>query len=175
MSSAGHHPLFPPLSVASVVVLLLCQLVCVVWSLHWHSEPDVLKRHGVSARVSPHTLLHGLVWVVPLQVFHHLELLSGLVGAVETVVGLLVGVGQVVVLQPRSPAEGLGAHLANKGPLLAVLLLVGLEQEACLEGLAALLADEGAHVTMACVPVYPQGVGPIGAILTFLTCIWFGS
>lgn len=112
---------------------------------------------------------------MPLQVFHHLELLLGPVAAVEAVVGLLVGVGQVVVLQASHPAKGLGTQSAHKWALLTVLLLVGLEQEACLEGLAALLADEGAHITMAGFPVDTQGIGPVGAILTFLTCIWLGS
>lgn len=112
---------------------------------------------------------------MPLQVLYHLELLLGPVAAVEAVVGLLVGVGQVVVLQASDPAEGLRTQPAHIWALLTVLLLVSLEQEACLEGLATFLTDEGAHITMAGFPVDTQGIRPVGAILTFLTGVWLGS
>lgn len=141
----------------------------VVRLLNRHREPGLLECGENGVRVSLDSLLHRLIRVVPAKVLYHLEPLPGPVAAVQALVGLLVGVGEVVVLQAGGPAEGLGAHVADERPLLAVLHLVGLEQEARLEGLAALLADEGARVAVARLLVHAQSVGPIGAILALVT------
>lgn len=91
--------------------------------------------------------------MVPLQVLDHLELLLGPVGAVAAAEGPLLGVGQEVVPEARRPAEGLVAPTAGVAPLLAVLPLVGLQDETGLEGFAARLADVGAPVAVLRVPV----------------------
>jgi len=109
--------------------------------------------------------------VMPLDVFDDLELLLGLVGAVAAEEGVLVGVGQVMVAQAGCPAESPPAGVADVGLLLAVLLQVGLEEEAGLEGLAALLADEGSGLPVPCLLVHPQGVRPVGAVLALVAAV----
>lgn len=109
--------------------------------------------------------------VMPLDVFNDLELLLGLVGAVAAEEGVLVGVGQIVMTQASCPAESPPAGIADIRLLLAVLLQVGLEEEASLEGLATLLADEGAGIPVPCLLVHPQGVRPVGAVLTLVAAV----
>lgn len=109
--------------------------------------------------------------VVPLDVFDDLELLLGLVGAVAAEEGMLVGVGEVMVPQASRPAESPPAGIADVRLLLAVFLQVGLEEEASLEGLSALLADEGTRVPVSCLFVHPQCVRPVGAVLTLVTAV----
>lgn len=109
--------------------------------------------------------------VMPLDVFDDLELLLGLVGAIAAEEGVLVGVGQVMVAQASRPAESSPADIADVRLLLTVLLQVGLEEEAGLEGLATLLTDEGASLLVACLLVHPQGVCTVGAVLTLVTAV----
>lgn len=58
---------------------------------------------------------------------HHLELLLGAIGAVETAERKLVGVAEEVVPESSWPAEASLALGADVGSLVAVLLLVCLE------------------------------------------------
>ena len=100
------------------------------------------------------------------EVLHHLEPLLGAVRTVEAAVGLLLGVRQEMMSQAGRPAEGLVAGPAGVGPGAAVLPLVGLQDEARLEGLAALLTDEGAGVAVLRGAVGAQSVRPVGAVGT---------
>lgn len=102
----------------------------------------------------------------------HLELLYGFVGAVATVVGILLGVREVVVSQARRPAEGLAAQAAHVGPVVRVLPLVGLQQEPCLKAFAAFLTDVRAHVAVLRVPVDSEGVRSVGAVVALLAGEW---
>lgn len=86
--------------------------------------------------------------------------------------GLLVCVGEVVMAEAGGPAEASLAHVADVRFFLAVFFQMSFQQEASLEGFAALLADEGAHVSVAGLPVDAEGIGSVGAILAFLTLIW---
>lgn len=104
--------------------------------------------------------------------FHHLELLLGPVWAVLAEKRLLVGVGEVVVAQSCRPAEAALAHVADVGLVLAVLLEVGFQQEACFERLATLLADEGADLAVTSLPVDAQRVGSVGAVVAFFALVW---
>lgn len=85
---------------------------------------------------------------------------------------LLVRVGEVVMAEAGGPAEASLAHVADVRFFLAVFFQVGFEQEASLECFAALLADEGAHVPVARLPVDAEGVCSVGAIVAFLTLVW---
>lgn len=98
-----------------------------------------------------------------LQVLDHLELLLGPVGAESAAEGLLPGVGHVVVPEACRPAEGPLAEAAAVRAAAAVLMLMGLEHERRLEGLAALLADVRARVAVSRVSVASQGVGSVCA------------
>lgn len=111
--------------------------------------------------------------MVPLQVLHHLEPLLGSVGAVAAAERLLLCVGQVVMPEPRRPAEGFLTQPAGVGPSVVVLLLVGLQRETRFEGLAAFLADKRPRVAVLRVPVYAEGVGSVSAIFTLVTGVWF--
>ena len=71
--------------------------------------------------------------------------------------------------QAGGPAESLVAGPAGVGSCSAVLPLVGLQDVARLEGLAALLADEGARVAVLRVAVGTQGVRPVGAVGAVVT------
>lgn len=98
---------------------------------------------------------------MPLQVLDHLELLLGPVGAVSAAEGLLLGVGHVVVPESRRPPEGPLAEATAVRATAAVLMLMGLEHERRLEGLAALLADKRAGVAVPGVVVTSQGIGSV--------------
>ena len=76
-----------------------------------------------------------------------------------------------MVPQAGRPAESPPAGVADVRFLLAVFLQVGLEEEAGLEGLAALLADEGARVPVSRLLVHPQRVRPVGAVLTLVAAV----
>lgn len=106
---------------------------------------------------------------MPLQMFDHLELLLGSVGAVATAERLLLGVRQVVMSETRRPPEGLLAQPARVRPVVAVLSLVGLQDEASLEGFAALLADVRARVAVLRVAVCAEGVCSVGAVVALVT------
>lgn len=116
-------------------------------------------------------LCPALLTMVPLQVFDHLELLLGLVAAEAAEERVLVGVGEVMVPQASRPPEAPVAHVADVRLLLAVLLQVSLQEEAGLEGLPALLADEGAGLPVARLLVDPQGVGSVGAVLALVALV----
>lgn len=105
---------------------------------------------------------------MPPKVLHDLKFLFGPVGTVEAVKRQLIGVRQVVMTETRGPAERPLTHGANVRPILAVLSLVIPEQESRLKSFAALLADEGAHVSVARLPVDAEGVCAVGAVLAVL-------
>lgn len=105
---------------------------------------------------------------MPLQVLDHLELLLGPVGAVTAAEGLLLGVGHVVVPESCRPSEGPLAEAAAVRATAGVLMLMGLEHECRLEGLAALLADVRARVAVPRVSVTSQGVGSVCAELALV-------
>lgn len=109
--------------------------------------------------------------VVSLEVLDYLEPLLSAVAAVQAVEWVLFGVGEVVVAQPSSPAEGPLTDTADIGAFLTVLLHVGLQQEACLEALSTLLTDEGARLPMACFLVDPQSICTVCAVFTLLTAV----
>jgi len=99
----------------------------------------------------------------------HLEPLLGLVGAVAAAERSPLGVRQEVVPEARRPPEGPAAHAARVRPVVAVLPLVGLQDERGLEGFAALLADVRPQVAVLRVPVGAQGVRPVGAVVALVT------
>lgn len=110
-----------------------------------------------------------------LKVLYNLKFLFCPVGTVEAVKWQLICVGQVMMAETRRPAEcplAYGAHIRS---LLTVLSLMCLEEEACLESLSTLLAYKGTLVSVTCLPVDAQGIGTVGAVLTVLTCIRFGT
>lgn len=123
---------------------------------------------------------HALVWVgllrvVPAHMLDHLELLLGLVAAEAAEEGVAVSVGEGVMAQASSPAECTVAHVAHVGPGLAVLAEVGAQQEARLEGLAALLTHEGPCFPVPGLLVHAQRVSPVGTVLTLGTLVWLQS
>lgn len=136
---------------------------------------SLLQGEASSLRVSHHTLVCWHLWVMPLQMLDYLELLLGPVGAVATAERLLLGVRQVVMSEPRRPPEGLLAQPARVRPVVAVLPLVGLQDEAGLEGLAALLADVRARVAVLRVAVRAEGVRSVGAVITLVAGVRFLS
>lgn len=109
--------------------------------------------------------------MVPLQVLDHLELLFGSVGAVAAAEGLLLGVREVVMSEPRRPPEGLVAQAARVWPVVAVLPLVSLQYKSSLEGFAALLADIRAPVAVLRVPVGTESISSVSAVVTLITGI----
>lgn len=100
---------------------------------------------------------------------HHLELLLGSVGAVTAAERLLLGVRQVVMSEAGGPPEGLLAEATGVRPIVAVLTLVGLQDETSLEGFAAFLADVRASFTVLRVPVGTESVGSVSAVVTVVT------
>lgn len=109
--------------------------------------------------------------MVPAQMFHHLELLLGRVGAVATGERRLLGVRQVVMPETGRPPEGLLAQTACVRPPVAVLPLVRLQDETGLEGLAAFLADVGTQVRMLRILVSTKGVHSVGAVVTLVAYV----
>lgn len=138
-------------------------------------EHGLLQWDSVRPGVLPHPLAEVLVVcsirVVSLEVLDYLEPLLSAVAAVQAVEWVLFGVGEVVVAQPSSPAEGPLTDTADIGAFLTVLLHVGLQQEACLEALSTLLTDEGASLPMACFLVDPQSICTVCAVFTLLTAV----
>lgn len=109
------------------------------------------------------------------QVLYHLKLLLGLVGAVSAAEGLLPGVGHVVVPESCRPAESPLAEAAGVRATAAVLMLMGLEHERRLEGLAALLTDVRARVAVPRVLMTSQGIGSVCAEVALVTGVWLVS
>lgn len=105
----------------------------------------------------------------------HLEFLLGLVAAEAAEEGVAVSVGEGMMAQASSPAESTVAHVAHVGLGLAVLAEVGAQQEACLEGLAALLTHEGPCFPVPCLLVHAQCISTVGAVLTLRTLVWLQS
>ena len=105
----------------------------------------------------------------------HLKFLLGLVAAEAAEEGVAIGVGEGVMAQASGPAESTVAHVAHVGLGLAVLAEVGAQQEACLEGLAALLTHEGPCFPVPRLLVHAQCVGPVRAVLTLGTLVWLQS
>lgn len=99
----------------------------------------------------------------------HLELLFGSVRAVAAVKRLSLGVRQVVMSETRRPPEAFAAQSAHVGPTVAVLPLVGLQDENGLEGFATFFADVRAHVAVLSVAVSAEGVCSVGAVVTLST------
>lgn len=119
---------------------------------------------------------HALVWVclvrvVSAHMLDDLELLFGFVAAESAEEGAAVGVGEGVMAQASGPAESTVAHVTHIGLGLAVLAEMGAQQEACLEGLAALLTHEGPCFPVPGLLVHAQGIGPVGAVLTLGTLV----
>lgn len=144
-------------------------------SLVERPQQSVLQRESARLRVPGDALLHRRPRVVSLQVLDHLELLLGPVGAVSAAEGLLLGVGHVVVPESRRPSEGPLAEAAAVRATAAVLMLMGLEHERRLEGLAALLADVRARVAVPRVSVTSQGIGSVCAEVTLVAGVRFVS
>lgn len=117
----------------------------------------------------------SLVRVVPAHVLDHLEFLLGLVAAEAAEEGVAVSVGEGMMAQASSPAESAVAHIAHIGFGLAVFAEVGAQQEARLEGLAALLTHEGPCFPVPCLLVYAQCISSVGAVLTLGTLVWLQS
>lgn len=135
-----------------------------------------MQAHRGGAGVLAHALVWvGLVGVVPAHVFDHLELLLGLVAAETAEEGVAVRVGEGMMAQASGPAESTVAHIAHVGLGLAVLAEVGAQQEAGLEGLAALLTHEGPRFPVPGLLVHAQGVRAVGAVLTLGTLVWLQS
>lgn len=103
--------------------------------------------------------------------FDHLKLLLGPIGTVTTAKRQLLGVRQEVVPETGGPAEGLLAHAAGVRSLVTVLLLVGLQNEAGLEGFAAFLADVGPHITVPGGPVGTEGVRSVGTVVALVAAV----
>lgn len=123
---------------------------------------------------------HTLVWVslvrvVSAHMLDNLEFLFGFVAAETAEEGVAVGVGEGMMAQASSPAESTVAHVTHIGFGLTVLAEVGAQQEACLEGLATLLTHEGPCFLVPSLLVHTQGIGSVGAVLTFGTLIWLQS
>lgn len=110
-----------------------------------------------------------------LQVLGHLEPLLGPVGAVTAAEGLLPGVAHEVVPESCGPAESPLAQAAAVWPTAAVLMLMGLEHERRLEGLAALLTDVRARVAVPRVSVTSQDVGSVRAEVALVAGVWLVS
>lgn len=121
--------------------------------------------------VPRHPLLHWHIWMVPLQMLDHLELLLGPVGAVATAERLLLGVREVVMSETCRPPEGLVAQAARVWPIVTVLALVGLQYKTGLEGFAAFLANIGAHIAVLRVPVGTESICSVSAVLTLIAGI----
>lgn len=117
----------------------------------------------------------SLVRVVSAHVLDHLEFLLGLVAAQAAEERVAVSVGEGMMAQACGPAERTVAHVAHVGLGLTVLAQVGAQQEARLEGLAALLTHEGPCFPVPRLLVHAQRVGPVGAVLTLRTLVWFQS
>lgn len=133
----------------------------------------IMQVHRGGGGVFPHSLVRvGLVWVVPAHMLHHLELLLGLVAAEAAEEGVPVGVGEGMMAQAGGPAESTVAHVAHVGLGFTVLAEVGAQQEASLEGLAALLTHEGPCLPVPSLLVHAQRVGPVGAILALGALVW---
>ena len=136
----------------------------------------VVQVHRGRGGVFAHALVGvSLVRVVPAHVLDHLEFLLGLVAAEAAEEGVAVGVGEGVMAQAGSPAESPVAHVAHVGLGFAVFAQVGAQQEARLEGFAALLTHEGPSFPVPCLLVHAQRVGPVGAVLTLGTLVWLQS
>lgn len=106
---------------------------------------------------------------MPPKVLYNLKSLFGPVRTVEALKWQLVSVRQVVMTETCGPAECSLTFGANVRPILTVLSLVIPEQEARLKSIAALLANEGAHVSVTCLPVNAEGVGTVGAVVAVFT------
>lgn len=136
----------------------------------------IMQVHRGGGGVFAHTLVWvSLVRVVSAHMLDNLELLFGFVAAETAEEGVAVGVGEGMMAQASSPAESTMAHVTHIGFGLAVLAEVGAQQEACLEGLATLLTHEGPSFPVPGLLVHPQGIGSVGAVLTFGTLIWLQS
>lgn len=136
----------------------------------------IMQVHCGGGRVFAHALVWvGLLRVVPAHMLDHLEFLLGLVAAEAAEEGVAVSVGEGMMAQASSPAESTVAHVAHVGLGLAVLAEVGAQQEACLEGLAALLTHEGPCFLVPCLLVHAQCVSTVGAVLALRTLVWLQS
>lgn len=134
------------------------------------------ERAGVFAHpFAEVSLCPTLLTMVPLQMLDHLELLLGLVAAVAAEERVFVGVGEVMVPQASCPPKAPVAHVADVRLLLAVFLQVSLQEEAGLESLPALLADERAGLAVAGLLVDAQGVGAVGTVLALVTLVWLDT
>lgn len=131
------------------------------------------QTHGL--RLFDHSLLHRRPRVVSAQMFDHLELLPGSVGAVAAAERLLVRVRQEVVPEARGPSEGLGTQAAGVEASVAVLPLVCVQYKSGFEGFAAFLAHVGSKVTVLGVPVGAEGVSSVGAVVALTTGVGFLS
>lgn len=135
-----------------------------------------MQMHGRGGGVFAHTLVRvSLVRVVPSHMLDHLELLLGLVAAQPAEEGVAVSMGEGMMAQTGSPAESTVAHITHIRFGFTVLAKVGAQQEARLEGLAALLTHESPCFPMSRLPVHTQCISPVGAVLTLRTLVWFQS
>lgn len=131
------------------------------------------QTHGL--RLFDHSLLHRRPRVASAQMFDHLELLPGSVGAVAAAERLLVRVRQEVVPEARGPSEGLGTQAAGVEASVAVLPLVCVQYKSGFEGFAAFLAHVGSKVTVLGVSVGAEGVSSVGAVVALTTGVGFLS
>lgn len=135
----------------------------------------LLQGQTPGLRLFDHSLFHRRPRVASAQMFDHLELLPGSVGAVAAAERLLVRVRQEVVPEARGPSEGLGTQAAGVEASVAVLPLVCVQYKSGFEGFAAFLAHVGSKVTVLGVSVGAEGVSSVGAVVALTTGVGFLS